>query len=77
MQTAYDENSYEKFITNIESFLMNQNNESYHYQHDNFLTEADANIYGVRKAKEYLKKKKPDLYEKEKDRIEEIEKNTI
>lgn len=72
MQQKFNVYSYDGFLTDIDFFL--KTNIDYKLDHDKFSFEIGANLYGVRKAKEYLKTKYFDLYEKHKDEIDKLEK---
>lgn len=68
IQQKFDDYSYEGFLRDIDTFLSTK--VSYILKHDKYYFEIDANLYGVIKAKEYLKNRYPNLYEKYKDKIE-------
>lgn len=70
-QLVIDDYSYDKFLRNVDE---NKKGKDYLLNHDKFSFEIGANLYGVRKAKEYLKNNNPELYEKAKDKIEKREK---
>lgn len=70
-QLVIDDYSYDKFLRNVDE---NKKVKDYLLNHDKFSFEIGANLYGVRKAKEYLKNNNPELYEKAKDKIEKREK---
>lgn len=72
VQKTFDEYSYDRFLGDIDMYL--QRNMDYTLEHDKYSFEIGANIYGVEKAKEYLKIKYPELYEKHKEEIEKLEK---
>lgn len=57
--------SYEGFINGINHL----DPINYYLSHDYYAFEIGANIYGIRKAEEYLKKNYPDIYEKQKEEI--------
>ena len=63
---------FERFIMDINHSLRTELD--YTFTHDNYFYEIDANLYGVQKAKAYLKKYYPELYIKEKEGIENLEK---
>lgn len=72
MQQKFDEYSYDGFLRDIDHFL--ETDMDYTLEHDKYSFEIGANLYGVRKAKEYLRTKYPTLYEKQKNEIEKKEK---
>ena len=74
-QRTFERDSYASFLYDIESFIIMYDSfgaENYYLEHDKYSFEIGASIYGVNKAKEFLKMKRPDLYEKEKENISEI-----
>ena len=73
-QQEFDKNSYDRFLIDIEKFIRRFDPKDYSTSHDKYSYEIGANLYCVDKSKKYLKSKYPDLYEKEKDEIDEIEK---
>lgn len=72
MQQKFDKYSYNGFLKDIDHFL--KTNIDYTLEHNKYSFEIGANLYAVRKAKEYLETKYPDLYKKHKDEIEKLEK---
>lgn len=72
MQQKFDNYSYDGFLRDIDHFL--KTNIDYTLEHNKYSFEIGANLYAVRKAKEYLKTRYPDLYKKHKDEIEKLEK---
>ena len=72
IQQKFDSYSYDGFLRDIDHFL--RTNMDYTLEHDKYSFEIGANLYGVRKAKEYLKTRYPDLYKKHKEEIEKSEK---
>lgn len=59
-QQHFDKYSYAKFLLDIEKFFMRKNSyRHYRYNHDEYFSEIGANLYGVRMAREYLKKNYP------------------
>ena len=73
-QQMFDVNSYDKFMNDIEEFIQQFNSNDYRLLHDKYSYEIGANLYCVNKSSEYLKKKYPDLYEKEKEDIIKLQK---
>lgn len=71
--------SYEKYIFFLEKHLMIERVKEFDYltNHDEFLIEIDANLYGIRNASEYLKKYEPEMYEEKKEYMERLEKKYI
>ena len=69
VQETFSDYSYEGFISKIEHYLIKCGN-PYVAKHDKYSFEIGANLYGTMKAKEYLEKNYPDLYEKRKEKIE-------
>ncbi len=55
IQQNFDNYSYEGFLRNID--LLRTNKIYYQVEHDSFSFEIGANLYGISKAKEYIKKK--------------------
>ena len=76
LQEKYDKSSYEKFLEYLESFLKSGKVREFNYEenHDEFSYEIGAELYGIRKAKEYLFNKYPEIYGEVKKNIENIEK---
>ncbi len=69
-QQQFDKYSYEGFFNQLEQFIQKATlNKDYILEHDKYCFEIGANLYGVTKAKEYLKINYPDLYEKYKNEI--------
>lgn len=75
IQLTVDDYDYIKFIRNLETILTEYDWDSYINCHDDFLFEIEANIYAINKTKELLKDKYPNIYQLEKDNIDNIEKN--
>lgn len=74
VQNEFSDESYEKFLTVVEALIrQNNNNVSYLLLHDDFSYEIGANLYGIRKAKEYVKRRYPYIYDKEKEKINILE----
>lgn len=73
IQQKFDSYSYDGFLRDIDHFL--KTNIDYTLEHDKYSFEIGANLYGVKKAKEYLETRYPALYEKHKDEIEKLEKS--
>lgn len=76
-QDDFDEYSYEGFLRDIEHCIMFNNGFDYELNHDSYSFEIGANMYAASKAKEYLKRKYPKLYEKEKSYIDSVEQRYI
>ena len=72
VQQKFDNYSYDGFLRDIDHFLKIKID--YILEHDKYSFEIDANLYGVKRTKEYLKNRYPNLYEKHKDEIEKLEK---
>lgn len=72
-QINYDKYSYDGFIYDMDYFLQKQSTADYHAEHSKYSYEIGANLYGAIKAKEYIQKNYPDLYEQEKEYIEKFE----
>lgn len=66
IQMNYSPYSFDGFMNGID----NINPLDYMISHDSRLFEIDANLFGIKKAKEYILKKYPDYYEENKDEIE-------
>ena len=73
-QKTFDRYSYESFLRDIEQFYRKVGgNRDYKKHHDSYSFEIGANLYGVRMAREYLKKYNLEVYEKLKDKIDRVE----
>ena len=77
MQAKFDEFSYEGFLFDISNFARVSLPMDYSFEHDIYSYEIGAYLYGIRRAKDFLKNKYPSLYEKEKDDIEKEEKKYL
>lgn len=73
IQINYDKYSYNGFLYDMDYFLQEQSSTDYHTEHSEYSYEIGANLYGATKAKEYIQKHYPDLYEQEKEYIEKFE----
>lgn len=71
-QKTFDSFSYEGFLRDVDISLYTI--PDYILEHDNYSIEIGANLYGVKKAKEYLRTKYPDLYNNYKEEIDKQEK---
>lgn len=69
IQKEFSQYSYEGFI----DFIDKLNIFDYGLSHDSFSYEIGANLYGVKKAKEYMIKNYPDLFESQKEYINLLE----
>lgn len=73
-QDKLSKNSYEFFLAVIEDEVRKRQSDiNYYLLHDDFSYEIGANLYGIEKTKEYLKKRYPYIYEKEKEKIQVLE----
>lgn len=73
-QKTFDRYSYESFLRDIEQFYRKVGgNRDYKKHHDSYSFEIGANLYGIRMAREYLKKYNLEVYEKFKDKIDRVE----
>lgn len=74
-QNHLDSFSFDKFAYDIDRFIACNDSVYYDKNHDFFFFEIDANIYSIKKAKEYLEKNFPSIYKKEsiKKEIEEYD----
>ena len=73
-QKTFDRYSYESFLRDIEQFYRKVGgNRDYRRHHDSYSFEIGANLYGIRMAREYLKKYNLEVYEKFKDKIDRVE----
>ncbi len=73
-QKTFDRYSYESFLRDIEQFYRKVGgNRDYKKHHDSYSFEIGANLYGIRMAREYLKKYNLEVYEKLKDKIDRVE----
>ena len=74
VQQTFDRYSYERFLLDMEIFSMIGDSYS-HYKrnHDEYFSEIDANLYSIRMAREYLKNNYPDIYKKDKEKIDKNE----
>lgn len=57
-------------ITSIEEYVKNKNEAHYGKNHDDYLSEIDADIYGITKSEQFLKRN--NLFESEKEYIKEL-----
>ncbi|MBQ2872390.1 MAG: hypothetical protein IJE89_00100 [Bacilli bacterium] len=73
-QKTIDKYSYEGFIYDIDSFIRNYDDKDYATNGKQYSFEIGAYLYGISKAKEYMKKKFPILYEKDKENIKKSQK---
>lgn len=73
MQDYFYKYSYEVFLKSMEDIIRTASSFDYDLKHDDYSFEIGANMYAVQKAKEYIKKKYPELYEKEKYYIDMME----
>lgn len=69
LQDNLDPFCFTKFACDIDRLIAYYDSVLYDKRHDSFFFEIDANTYSIQKAKEYLEKKFPDIYN-----IEEIKK---
>ena len=73
-QQQFNEYSYEGFFSEIDHYIkIATMGIDYILEHDNYSFEIGANLYGVSRAKEYLKENYPNLYEKDKEEIDTLE----
>ena len=73
-QQQFNEYSYEGFFNEIDHYIkIATMGIDYILEHDNYSFEIGANLYGVSRAKEYLKENYPNLYEKDKEEIDTLE----
>lgn len=77
MQEDFDEYSYEGFLRDVENCIVFNNRFDYKLNHDSYSFEIGANMYALSKAKEYMKRKYLELYEKEKSYIDSVEQRYI
>ena len=74
VQMTFDRYSYDRFLRDIEQFYRRiGGNRDYKRHHDSYSFEIGANLYGIRMAREYLKKNNMEEYEKFKDKIDILE----
>lgn len=66
IQMNYNPYSFDGFMNGIDNISYID----YLLSHDSRLFEIDANLFGIKKAKEYILKNYPDYYEENKDEIE-------
>lgn len=75
IQQKFNKYSYKGFLFDIDFFLRKTESVyKYFMNHSNYSFEIGANLYGLRKAKDYLMEKYPSLYKLHEKEIEEIEK---
>lgn len=76
LQEKYDKSSYEDFLVSLERLLRSGKVREFNYEknHDEFSYEIGADLYGIRRTKEYLINKYPEIYDEVKRNIENIEK---
>ena len=72
-QKILNQYTYERFIYDIESYLIGEKKINYQKNHNKVLFEIDANIYAIEKTKEYLINNYPDVYQKVKEEISTLE----
>ena len=76
IQKSFNQYSYNGFVNDMDRFLRLQSYKEYLVEHPKYSFEIGANLYGAEKAKEYLQKNYPEIYETEKEYIEaEIQQN--
>ena len=66
IQEDFEPFSFNKFACDIDRLIAYYDSTLYAKRHDSFFFEIDANSYSIKKAKEYLEKKFPDIYNTEK-----------
>lgn len=69
-QKEFDVYNYDGFIDILDKVDILD----YGLSHDSYSFEIGANLYSIRKTREYMKKHYPEIYEKEKEEIELLEK---
>lgn len=77
IQETYDSYTYEGFLREAEEYIQDASSnkdDSKHY--DRYSFEIGAQLYALSKAKEYLKTKYPNLYDKQKIMIDKLENKT-
>lgn len=73
VQDNFDAYSYDGFLRDIDNCIEKMKLSDYMLNHDSYSFEIGANMYAVSKAKEYIQKKYPQLYEELKDYIDRLE----
>ena len=76
-QDDFDEYSYEGFLRDVENCIVFNDRFDYKLNHYLYSFEIGANMYALSKAKEYMKRKYLELYEKEKSYIDSVEQRYI
>lgn len=71
VQKKFDLYSYDGFLSAIDDAINVMNPNTYYSNYSSFSYEIGANLYGVEKAKEYMKKHFPEYYQKIIKKIEE------
>lgn len=75
VQQTFDRFSYERFLLDMEIFsILGDSYSHYKRNHDEYYSEIDANLYSIRMAREYLRSNYPEIYKKDKKRIDLSEK---
>jgi len=74
IQQEFDIYSYDGFLYGLDEYIQSESTIDYKLEHDKYSFEIGANIYAITKAKDYLLKKYPNLYEKHQDEIDKLEK---
>ena len=75
-QKTFNPNNYERFVNDLEMLIKKcgfYGLFDYYLEHDKYSFEIGANLYGLEKAKEFLKRTRPEIYEQEKENIEKRE----
>lgn len=75
-QDFFDSFGLDKFLHDMEKFMRIysfKGRKNYWSNHNNFSYEIGANLYGVRKTREYLIKNYPDIYKDKKNYIDKME----
>ncbi|MCI8778922.1 MAG: hypothetical protein HFI86_08220 [Bacilli bacterium] len=79
IQQTFDDNSYSSFLINVEGILLNNDNDDYNKNHNNYSFEIGANLYSTFKTEEAIKNlkkvetnKNANIYKLEKDYIEDL-----
>lgn len=74
IQKKLDPYSYEGIINSLDLYLRNKDEIDYSLFHNKYFFEIGANMYSISKARKYMIKHYPQLYESEKEEIDRLEK---
>ena len=74
VQRTFDRYSYERFLCDIEDFYRKCDlGRDYKYNHDGYSFEIGANLYSIRRTREYLRNNYPEIYKRDCYVIDSVE----